>query len=380
MSEWRKVELGEVITLQRGYDLPQRDRQPGDIPVVSSSGISGFHNEAKTKAPGVVTGRYGTLGEAYYIEQDFWPHNTTLFVKNFHSNHPRFVYYLLGSLNLSNRSAVSAVPGLNRNDLHRLPVMLPPLPTQRRIAQILGRLDDKIEVNRRINRTLEAMAQALYRHHFVEFGPYQDGSFVDSELGSIPEGWVVGKLQDVAQVNPDSIRMGQEPEEIVYVDISSVSTGRIDEYTPMFFADAPSRARRLVKHGDMIIAAVRPNRRSFALIQHPQENLVVSTGFGVIRSVKLPYTYTYTALSTQDFTDYLTLRATGAAYPAVNTKDFETAPMLIPPEKHLAQFHQVTEPWFEQQYVLEWENRKLAEIRDYLLPRLLSGEIEVDVG
>jgi len=89
VSKWRQVELGEVITLQRGYDLTQRDRKSGTVPVVSSSGVSGYHNEAKVLGPGVVTGRYGTLGEVYYIEEDFWPHNTTLFVKGFHGSGKR---------------------------------------------------------------------------------------------------------------------------------------------------------------------------------------------------------------------------------------------------------------------------------------------------
>ena len=103
------------------------------------------------------------------------------------------------------------------------PVKIPPLPTQRRIAQILGRLDDKIELNRRLNRTLEAMAQALYKHWFIDFGPFQHGHFVASDLGPIPKGWEVRQLGDVAKINHASIRKGQEPEEIIYVDISSVS-------------------------------------------------------------------------------------------------------------------------------------------------------------
>jgi type I restriction enzyme S subunit len=245
----------------------------------------------------VVTGRYGTLGRVYFIREDFWPHNTTLFVRNFHGNDPRFVYYLLDNIDLATHSAVSAVPGLNRNDIHRLPVMLPPLPTQRRIAEILGRLDDKIEANRRINRTLEAMAQALYRHWFVEFGPFRDGEFVESEVGAIPKRWEVVRLGDVARTNELSIRNGHEPNRITYVDISSVSACAINSFAPMVFVDAPSRARRLVKHGDTIWSAVRPNRRSFCLIQHPPEGLVVSTGFVVLSPTKVPYSFLYCLLT-----------------------------------------------------------------------------------
>ena len=175
------------------------------------------------------------------------------------------------------------------NQLRIIP--LPPLPIQRRIAEILGRLDDKIEVNQRINATLEAMAQALYRHWFVEFGPFRDGEFVESELGAIPKGWEVQKLKNVADVNRSSIRTGHEPTEIAYIDISSVSPGKIEAKITLPFSDAPSRARRLVRHGDIIWSVVRPNRRAFALIQHPAENLVVSTGFAVITAIQVPFTY-----------------------------------------------------------------------------------------
>jgi len=95
VSEWQTVKLGDVITLKRGYDLPERDRIPGSVPIVSSSGISGYHNEAKVKAPGVVTGRCGTLGDIYCLTDDFWPHNTTLYVKDFKGNHPQFISYFL---------------------------------------------------------------------------------------------------------------------------------------------------------------------------------------------------------------------------------------------------------------------------------------------
>jgi type I restriction enzyme S subunit len=216
VNAWAETALGSVATLQRGYDLPEDLRVAGAVPIVSSSGISGYHNEARCSGPGVATGRYGTLGRVYFIREDFWLHNTTLFVRDFHGNDPRFVYYLLTSIDLATHSAVSAVPGLNRNDIHRLPVMLPPLPIQRRIAGILGRLDDKIEVNRRINRTLEAMAQALYRHWFVE-----------SELGLVPKGWEGGKLGDIASVQKEVVDPAEVDPKTPYIGLADMPQGSI---------------------------------------------------------------------------------------------------------------------------------------------------------
>ena len=195
---WSDKKLGDFITLKRGYDLTKSERRDGNVPVISSSGLSGYHDEAKVSGPGVITGRYGSIGEVHYVDEDYWPHNTTLYIENFQANHERFAYYFLINLNLEHYNSASSVPGLNRNHLHEISVKVPDVPIQCRIADILGALDDKIALNRQMNQTLEAMAQALYRHWFVDFGPFQDQPFVDSELGPIPEGWDVKALDEIA--------------------------------------------------------------------------------------------------------------------------------------------------------------------------------------
>src|SRR5215204_4515411 len=151
-SEWREATLGDLVELKRGYDLPQRDRHRGTVPIVSSSGVTGQHSQAKVSGPGVVTGRYGTLGKVFYIDEDFWPLNTTLYVRDFKGNDPRFISYLLRSIDFFAYSDKAAVPGLNRNHLHQALVRYPSeLSEQRAIAHILSTLDDKIELNRRMN-------------------------------------------------------------------------------------------------------------------------------------------------------------------------------------------------------------------------------------
>jgi type I restriction enzyme S subunit len=143
-SSWVEKRLGEVATLQRGFDLPTSTRRPGKIPVISSSGFSGTHDTAMVSAPGVVTGRYGTIGEIFWIEEDFWPLNTSLFVKEFHCNSPFFVYYLLQRVDLKKFSDKTGVPGINRNDIHKIKVLLPPIEEQKKIAEILGTWDSAI--------------------------------------------------------------------------------------------------------------------------------------------------------------------------------------------------------------------------------------------
>ena len=221
-GKWQEASLGEVIGLKRGYDLPQRNRIPGSVPLVSSSGVTDYHTEAKVRGPGVVTGRYGTLGKVFFVPGDFWPFNTTLYVRDFKGNDPRFISYFLRGLDFSAYSDKAAVPGLNRNHLHQATVRYPAdLGQQRAIAHILGTLDDKIELNRRINETLEEMARALFKSWFVDFDPVRakmdgrwrpreslpglpaehydlfPGRLVPSELGEIPEGWEVKTLGEL---------------------------------------------------------------------------------------------------------------------------------------------------------------------------------------
>jgi type I restriction enzyme S subunit len=216
--EWIETILGDVVELKRGYDLPKRKRQNGNVPIVSSSGITDYHSDAKVKGPGVVTGRYGTLGQVFYVREDFWPLNTTLYVRDFKGNEPKFVSYFLRTINYLAYSDKAAVPGVNRNHLHMAHVLFPTdVAEQQTIAHILGSLDDKIELNRRMNQTLEATARAIFKSWFVDFDPVRakaeggdpglpddvaalfPGSFEDSELGEIPTGWEVVTFEELTE-------------------------------------------------------------------------------------------------------------------------------------------------------------------------------------
>ncbi|WP_080413810.1 restriction endonuclease subunit S [Burkholderia ubonensis] len=142
MKPWRSIELGNVVTFQRGFDLPHRHRKMGGVPIVSSAGITDHHDAAMVSPPGVVTGRYGTIGELFYLEGPFWPLNTTLFVRDFHGNDPRFAFYLLHLFDFQVFSGKSGVPGVNRNDLHAERVTIPTnVAEQSAIASALSDVD-----------------------------------------------------------------------------------------------------------------------------------------------------------------------------------------------------------------------------------------------
>lgn len=158
---WELDKVGHVITLKRGYDLPSGKRKTGDIPVISSSGISGYHQEAKVHGPGVVTGRYGTLGEVFFVEGDFWPLNTTLYVCNFKDSDPKFINYFLKLQLKGYQNDAVLIPGINRNIVHKLSCAVPPLPEQYRIAAVLTAADDRIAREETYRDKLLAMKKGL---------------------------------------------------------------------------------------------------------------------------------------------------------------------------------------------------------------------------
>ena len=290
-----------------------------------------------------------------------------------------FLYYAFRSIGQLNGFAPfftgATIKHLPREQLAKVPVRFPGLPEQEAIARVLSAYDDLIATNQRRIALLEDAARRLYREWFVllrfpghESVPVKDG---------VPEGWSTQDLSDVAEVNARSIGAKDRPDSLLYIDISSVTPGLIGCVTPYAFSDAPGRARRRVVHGDIIWSCVRPNRRSYALIWEPDEKLVASTGFAVLSPMRVPFSYLYLAATTDEFVGYLEQNATGAAYPAVTAKTFEEAEILVPSDDVLESFDAVVLPMLAQTETLKLQNQQLAHARDLLLPKLMSGQLDV---
>jgi type I restriction enzyme, S subunit len=292
---------------------------------------------------------------------------------------PDFLCYFLlvpkqqGALLAAETGATST--HVNMKDIRRLPLHgLPHVDLQRRAGQMLAAYDDLIENNRRRMQLLEQAARLLYEEWFVRlrFPGHEHVKIKDG----IPEGWERVPLGNIAKVNRASLGKNHQGE-IEYIDISAVSPGMINETTSYRFADAPSRARRIVQHGDIIWSCVRPNRRSHAIIWRPHENLIASTGFAVLTPVDLPTAFLYQAVKTNEFVGYLANNAQGVAYPAVKASDFESALIMVPKKVYLEQFNEIAEPLIEQVHTLRQQCIRLAKARDLLLPRLMNGAIAV---
>ncbi len=388
-GEWREVPLGDVIELKRGYDLPSRDRRDGPFPIVSSSGVSGRHAEAKAKAPGVVIGRYGTLGEVHYITEDYWPLNTSLYIRDFKGNDPRFISYFLRSMDFSAYSDKAAVPGLNRNDLHTAEVRLPPVAAQRAIAHVLGTLDDKIELNRRMNETLEAIARALFKSWFVDFDPVRaksegrdpglpprladlfPDSFVDSELGEIPSGWRVGSVD-----NEFNLTMGQSPPGDTYNlagDGVPFYQGRADFGfrfpTRRVYCSAPTR---FAKAGDTLVSVRAP----VGDVNMASEDCAIGRGLSAVRHYTGSRSYSYRFMHSIANV-FAQFEADGTVFGSIGKRDFHAIPCVMPPRDLVLAYEMRVSPFDDRVEVNERETGALAALRDTLLPKLVSGEVRM---
>jgi len=365
---WRATRLGDVLTLKRGHDLPDSQRQDGEVPVVSSSGVTGHHAEPKAKAPGVVTGRYGTLGEVFYIEEDYWPLNTALYVIDFKGNQPRFVAYFLENILRNYQSDKAAVPGVNRNVIHEIKVRCPDTNVQQRIADILFAYDDLIENNRRRMALLDDAARQLYREWFVRLRfPGHEHTRIED---GVPEGWEKKSLGELAEIT-----MGQSPESQHYNDEGEGLPFHqgVTDFGERFVTHRiyTTALSRLAEAGDILCSVRAPVGR----LNLTLDKIVIGRGLSALRSRSGRQSLLFQQLRSHFFKEDLI--GGGAIFASVTKKEFAAQELLNPPETLRRAFEEVTVPCDEQLRVLHQQNQRLRAARDLLLPRLMSGEVAV---
>lgn len=348
MSEWQTTALGEQVNLKRGYDLPTKSRTDGNIPIYSSSGISGYHNENMCDGLGVVTGRYGTIGKVFFSRTPYWPLNTTLYVQDFKGNDELFIYYFLQQLDWAKYSDKSAVPGVNRNDVHQEEIMIPPLPEQRAIAAVLSSLDDKIDLLHRQNKTLEAMAETLFRQWFVE------------EAG---EDWEEGTLGDLVEFNYGKTLKENERSGHGFPVYGS---GGIVGYHDQALIKAPG----IVTGRKGTLGVVTYSFYDF----YP-----IDTTFYITSKVSSDGVF-----SDGVFFEYFLLKHvrlgemnTDSAVPGLNRNIAHAVIINIPEKEKIKQFNKEVEHWFKKIKANIEQIQTLEKMRDTLLPKLMSGEVRV---
>jgi type I restriction enzyme S subunit len=386
---WTNCTLGDAVTLKRGYDLPARDRVDGAYPIVSSSGVTGSHNVAMVRGPGVVTGRYGTLGQVFYVPSDFWPLNTSLYVQDFKGNHPLFISYLLQTLNFGQRSGAAAVPGVNRNALHMLPIRKPDLSTQRKIAAILSAYDNLIENNLWRIKILEEISQNLYREWFVKFRfpGYQHARFTDCPLGRIPEGWEVASISDVAIIHRGRSYKGTELADEggrPFINLKCIERDGGFRSSGLKRYTGPFKDTHTVRAGEMVMAItdMTQERRIVARVGRVSR---FDADFGVISMDlvrvtsrgNLSETYLYAMLRWSGFADEVKQHANGANVLHLLPDRIEEYRFICPTLDIALRFGEIVLPMLSLCDSLEHRNTILRRARDLLLPKLISGEVEV---
>lgn len=366
LGNWKNGELGDFVTLKRGFDLPQQKREDGQVPIFSSSGITGTHSTAMVKAPGVITGRYGTIGEVFYAAKDFWPLNTTLFVEDFHGNDAKFIYYFLKTLEWSKFTSASAVPGINRNTVHKEIVSLPDIETQRRIASTLSMFDEKIKINTEINDNLEQQAQSYFQELFVDNADPEWTTGTISNLGAVVGGSTPSKAKPeyytesgIAWITPKDLSINKSKfvshgeNDITELGLKNSSAAIMPEGTVLFSSRAPI--------GYIAIAAgeVTTNQGFKSVVPKPE--------------IGTPFVYFFL----KNTLPVIEGMASGSTFKEVSGSTMKKVPAVIPDAETLAKFSDFCAPIFAQQRILEEQNQSLATLRDNLLPKLMSGEIDV---
>ena len=298
---------------------------------------------------------------------------------------------------LRSRGTGTTVVGIRQSELRKVSLTLPPLAEQKAIAAVLGALDDKIELNRRMNATLEAMARALFQSWFVDFDPVRaklDGRvpsgideatvalfpehFAHGEHDMLPVGWRHAAIEEVCAINASTLGKNDDLELLEYVEISEVTRGNIAKIATYARGEEPSRARRRLRHGDTVLSTVRPDRGSYFLALNPPGNRVASTGFVVLTPTRVPWSFIHAAMTQPEISDHLGQMADGGAYPAVRPEIIGSVKIAAPNEpKILEAFHRSCAPLFEQAEANRTQSRTLAILRDTLLPALLSGKLQV---
>ena len=319
---------------------------------------------------------------------------------------------------IENNAIIGGVPHINLGILKEFKLRLPPLSEQKRISEVSKSIDNKINLNRQINQTLEQMSQTLFKSWFVDFDPVIDNAldagnpipeslqsraelrqkvrnsadfkplpadiralfpaeFEEAESGWVPMGWKDGSLPDIAFINPTSWGTKNQPNYVNYVDLSNAKDGIISSIDKISFKEAPSRARRILKKDDLIFGLVRPANRSFAYVHI--DGLTGSTGFAVIRAKNTIYkNFIYYFVTYDKNVEELARIADGGAYPAIKPDDICSLPLIIPSEEIVQRFDELTSNF---RYLMNnslVQNDFLTALRDTLLPKLISGELPLE--
>ena len=382
MEEWKEYKLGDVLTIKYGKDHKQL--ADGDIPIYGSGGIMRYGERSLYDGPSILIPRKGSLNNVIYADKPFWTVDTMFWsIINDSIANPLFVYYSICKKDFASLNVGSAVPSLTVPVIEDIDILLPSKATQDKVVSVLKSLDDKIELNRHINDNLEQQAQALFKSWFVDFEPFKEGKFVDSELGMIPESWRVCSAETIFKINIGKTPPRKEQQwfsninngNVKWISISDLGRNEIfivdsKEYLTK---EAISKFNIIVVPEDTILVSFKLTVGRVGI-----SNCELTTNEAVARFY-LPKSYfrEYTYLSLKNY-NYARLGSTSSIATAVNSKIIKNMKLLIPPVTIISEFSKRINPLFKAIRIYENEIRNLSKIRNTLLPKLMSGELKIN--
>lgn len=378
----KKITFDEFVRLNRGFDLPESKIVDGEYPVVASTNIKAYHNAYKVKPPVVVTGRSGSLGKVQYIDRKCWPLNTSLYSKDFRGNNPKYIYYFLQTMHLEQYNAGAGVPSLNQNHLQRLKIIVHDIDEQKKVSDILSAYDDLIENNNKRIMSLEQMAENLYKEWFVRFRfpGYENEHFIED----IPLSWSYFQLGDIASFDRG---ISYSSDEINCEDgINLINLKNIQSYggfrrngTKQY--NGKYKDSQIVAAGDLILGVtdMTQDRRtvgSVALI--PQISGISAISADLVKvNLKVPNVFFYCMCRYGFYSKYFSQFANGANVLHLKPNVLLNKKILLPKAKLIEAFAEKVQPMIDIVDDLNCQNDLLTKQRDFLLPRLMSGKLEI---
>ena len=395
MEEWKQYKLGELLTLRYGKD--HKSLKEGNIPVYGSGGVIRYANNSLSIGPSILIPRKGSLNNIIFVDKYFWTVDTMFWsIINDIKINPQYLYYYLKQIDFSSLNVGSAVPSLTVPVIENIDVTLPDLHTQNKITKILSSLEYKVELNKRINDNLEQQAQALFKSWFVDFEPFKDGKFVDSELGMIPEGWRVGTLNEliISTLGGD---WGKEDAIGNYVkkvscirgaDIPEIRQGNRGNMPTRFilnknFLNKALKAEDLVVEisgGSLTQSTGRICQISDTLLKK-YDDVVICTNFCRAIKTKRPYSqfiyYLWEYLYKRGVMFLYENGTTGIKNLDINGL-LEKEIIVIPDENIVHKYTGLCNLFSQIVQSNGYESERLVKLRDTLLPKLMSGELKIN--
>lgn len=368
-EDWCISKLGSSFPLQRGFDLPQSKAKEGSYPVVYSNGILNFHNQFMCKAQGVVTGRSGTIGRVFFIDVDYWPHNTTLWVTSFKGNNPKFVYYLLSYLHTEKYGTGSGVPTLNRNDLHDLIVPLPPEPEQRLISSALTNIDSLITSLEKLFEKKKLIKQGVMQELLtgIKRLPGFSGEWEASHLGKV-----------VSFCNGYAFKSSSYKTDGQYsvLTIANVQDGFIDPITNHFIDTLPSdlQPHHLLNKGDILISMTGNVGRIGVVMT---DNMLLNQRVGKLLPHSINPAYLFYTLHDSKFRTTMISAAQGGAQDNIGKDDILNYPIFLPDKEEQEAISIAISQVDKEIVAIANQVSKYRLLKQAMMQELLTGRIRL---